>query len=51
MMESNYPNDGRSCGFVPLWNAYKRVVRNHSEAEKAALFHGTARRFYRLDLP
>ena len=51
MMESDYPNDGRSCGFVPLWNAYKRVVRGHSGAEKAALFHGTARRFYRLDIP
>jgi predicted TIM-barrel fold metal-dependent hydrolase len=50
MMESDYPNDGRSCGFVPLWNAYKRILQNHSEAEKAALFHGTARRFYRLDI-
>jgi len=51
MMESDYPNDGRSCGFVPLWNAYKRVVGSHSAAEQAALFHGTARRFYRLDIP
>jgi predicted TIM-barrel fold metal-dependent hydrolase len=51
MMESDYPNDGRSCGFVPLWNAYKLVLRNHSKSEKAALFHGTAARFYRLDLP
>ena len=50
MMESDYPNDGRSCGFVPLWNAYKRVVQHYGADEKAALFHGTAQRFYRLNL-
>jgi L-fuconolactonase len=21
VMESNHPDDGRSCGFVPLWSA------------------------------
>jgi predicted TIM-barrel fold metal-dependent hydrolase len=49
MMESNYPPDGRSCGFVPLWNALKHLVRSASTAEKAALFHGTATQVYRLD--
>lgn len=48
MMESNYPNDGRSCGFVPLWNAMKRIVSAYSTAEKEALFAGTARSVYRL---
>ena len=48
MMESNFPNDGRSCGFVPLWNALKTIVRDASPDEKAALFHGTAARVYRI---
>ena len=31
-----------------LWNAFKRLAAGASAAEKAALFHGAARRFYRL---
>jgi predicted TIM-barrel fold metal-dependent hydrolase len=50
MMESNYPNDGRSCGFVPLWNAMKFIVKDYSSSEKAALFSGTAKKVYRIDL-
>ena len=48
MMESNYPPDGRSCGYVPLWNALKTVVRGYSPEEKASLFHATAARVYRI---
>jgi L-fuconolactonase len=51
MMESNYPWDGRSCGFVPLWNALKHLTRGCSAEERSALFHGTATRVYRLDIP
>jgi L-fuconolactonase len=50
MMESNFPPDGTSCGFSPLWNALKLIVRNHSPAEKAAMFSKTAARVYGLDL-
>lgn len=50
MMESNYPPDGYSCGYVPLWNALKKIVRHYSQDEKNALFHGTAARVYHLDL-
>lgn len=50
MMESNYPPDGRSCGYVPLWNALKYITAGCSAADKAALFHGTANRIYRLDI-
>ena len=50
MMESNFPNDGRSCGFVPLWNALKYITRGCSVDERAALFHGTAAKVYRIDL-
>jgi predicted TIM-barrel fold metal-dependent hydrolase len=51
MMESNFPQDGRSAGFVPLWNALKHIVRNASPEDKAALFHGTAAKVYRVGLP
>ncbi|HEU0203981.1 MAG TPA: amidohydrolase family protein [Burkholderiaceae bacterium] len=50
MMESDFPADGRSCGFVPLWNALKYIVQNCSADEKAALFHRTAARVYRIEL-
>ncbi len=51
MVESDFPADGRSCGFVPLWNALKYIVQELSEREKAALFHGTAAKVYRISLP
>lgn len=51
MMESNYPPDSRSAGFVPLWNALKYIVRGASPEHKAALFHRTAARVYRIELP
>lgn len=50
MMESNFPPDGRSCGYVPLWNALKKIVAGATADEKAALFHGTAARVHRIDL-
>ena len=50
MMESNYPPDSRSCGFVTLWNALKAIVASCSHQEKADLFHATAARTYRIDL-
>lgn len=49
MFESNFPVDKGMCGFVPIWNAFKRIAAACSPEEKAALFHGTATRFYRLD--
>jgi L-fuconolactonase len=51
MMESNFPADGRSCGYVPLWNALKYLTRHCSVGEKASLFHGSAARVYRIDMP
>ncbi len=51
MMESNFPPDGESCGYVPLWNAMKRIVAGASKENKAALFHGTAAKVYRIELP
>lgn len=51
MMESNYPPDAYSGGYVPLWNAMKFITRSYSETEKADLYHATARRVYRLNIP
>ena len=51
MMESNYPVDGRSCGFVPLWNALKLITAGASAGERTALFSGTAARVYRIAAP
>lgn len=51
MFESNFPVDKVSCSYAVLWNAFKRLAQGASAAEKAALFRGTAMRFYRLETP
>jgi L-fuconolactonase len=48
MAESNFPPDGKSCGYVPYWNALKHLLRSYSSEEKAAFFYGTAARVYRI---
>ena len=50
MMESNFPVDRWTCDYRTLWNALKRTVEGASDSEKAELFSGVARRFYRLDI-
>jgi predicted TIM-barrel fold metal-dependent hydrolase len=48
MFESNFPVDKQSTGYGVLWNAFKRITQDYSAAEKAALYHDTAARVYRL---
>jgi predicted TIM-barrel fold metal-dependent hydrolase len=48
MFESNFPVDRLSISYRSLWNAYKQLVADFSEAEKHALFYGTAARVYQL---
>jgi predicted TIM-barrel fold metal-dependent hydrolase len=48
MFESNFPVDKASCSYAILWNSFKRVVSDRTLAEKAALFHDNAARFYHL---
>jgi predicted TIM-barrel fold metal-dependent hydrolase len=48
LFESNFPVEKRSNSYVALWNAFKRVTENYSAAERAALFHDTATRVYRI---
>ena len=48
MFESNYPVDGATTEYTVLWNAFKKVSARYTPSERADLFAGTARRFYRL---
>jgi predicted TIM-barrel fold metal-dependent hydrolase len=48
MFESNFPPDLATCSYRLLWNAFKRIAGGASPDEKAALFHDTAARIYRL---
>jgi L-fuconolactonase len=48
MFESNFPVDKGMCSYANLWNAFKRVAEPYSQDEKAAMFHNTALKFYRL---
>ena len=48
MFESNFPVDKASCSYTVLWNCFKRLTEGFGESERAALFHDTAVRVYRL---
>ena len=48
MFESNFPVDKVSCSYAVLWNSFKRLAAGFSASEKAALFHDTAVRTYRV---
>lgn len=50
MFESNFPVDRGTCSYDVLWNAFKRLAAGYSADEKTALFSGTARRVYRLEV-
>ncbi len=49
MFESNFPVDRSVGSYHVLWNAFKRIAADASSDEKAALFHDTAERVYRLN--
>lgn len=48
MFESNFPVDKASYSYNTLWNAFKRLSRGFSPEHRAALFHDTAVKAYRL---
>jgi L-fuconolactonase len=48
MFESNFPVDKVSFSHHVLFNAFKRFSQGHSGGERAALFHDTAARAYRI---
>ncbi len=53
MFESNFPVDKDCISYRTLWNLFKRIAARLglSEAEKTAVFSGTAARAYRLQAP
>jgi predicted TIM-barrel fold metal-dependent hydrolase len=50
MFESNFPPDKGQCSYQVIFNAFKRIAAQYSEAERNALFANTATDFYRLKL-
>jgi len=50
MFEANFPVDKISCSYRTLWNAHKKIARRFGVAEQQAMFFGTAKKVYRLDI-
>ncbi|OGP57944.1 MAG: amidohydrolase, partial [Deltaproteobacteria bacterium RBG_13_52_11b] len=48
MFESNFPVDKVSYSYNVVYNAFKRLSKYYSGAERAAMFHDTAARVYRI---
>jgi predicted TIM-barrel fold metal-dependent hydrolase len=53
MFESNFPVDKDCISYRTLWNLFKKITSRLglSDAEKTAVFSGTAARAYRLQAP
>ncbi|MEM7363381.1 MAG: amidohydrolase family protein [Pseudomonadota bacterium] len=53
MFESNFPVDKECISYGTLWNLFKRIAAKAglSDAEKTAMFSGTAAKAYRLQTP
>ncbi len=50
MFESNFPVDKVSYSHNVLFNAFKRLSAGYSAVERAAMFHDTATRVYRINV-
>jgi predicted TIM-barrel fold metal-dependent hydrolase len=50
MFESNFPVDKVSFSYNVMYNAFKRLSRGYSADERAAMFHDTAARVYRVEV-
>ena len=48
MFESNFAVEKLSCSYTVLWNQFKKLTKDFSKDERAAMFHDTAMRVYRL---
>ena len=46
----NFPPDKVSFSYNVMYNAFKRLSQPYSPAERAALFHDTAAKVYRIDV-
>ncbi len=50
MFESNFPVDKVSYSYNVMYNAFKRLSKGYSDSERAAMFHDTAARVYRVEV-
>ena len=50
MFESNFPVDKVAYSYTVMYNAFKRLSKGYSASERAAMFHDTAARVYRIDV-
>ncbi len=50
MFESNFPVDRVSYSYNVMYNAFKRLSKSYSATERAAMFHDTAARVYRIEV-
>jgi predicted TIM-barrel fold metal-dependent hydrolase len=48
MFESNFPVDKVSFSYNVCWNAFKRLSKGYSAAQRAAMLHDNAVRIYRV---
>ena len=49
-VREQFPGRQADLRLTTLWNAFKRIVAGHSDAEKVRLFFATANEVYRLGL-
>ena len=50
MFESNFPVDKVSFSYNIMYNAFKRLSKDYSASERAAMLHDTAARVYKIDV-
>ncbi len=50
MFESNFPVDKVAYSYHVMYNAFKRLSKGYSANERAAMFHDTAARVYRIEV-
>ena len=50
MFESNFPVDKGAYSYNVMYNAFKRLSKSYSASERAAMFHDTAARVYRVEI-
>ena len=50
MFESNFPVDKVAYSYNVMYNAFKRLSKDYTDSERAAMFHDTATRVYRVEV-
>ena len=48
MFQSNFPPDKESSSYTVVWNHFKILSKSLTKSDRAAMFHDTAMRAYRL---